>query len=63
MRIQFELVFLVHEKKGKDKRRLSLRLSHYSTREYQRERGETSSIFFILTIDPQFTIYAQSKVS
>jgi hypothetical protein len=63
MRIQFELVFLVHENKGKDKRRLSLRLSHYSTREYQREKGVTSSIFFHTKIDLHFTIYAQLKIS
>jgi len=35
-------MFLVHKKiKEKDRRRLSPRLKHYSTREYQRERGET----------------------
>jgi len=35
-------------------------LNHYSTREYQRERGETSSFFFITFSDYPFPIYAQS---
>jgi hypothetical protein len=57
-------VFFVHKLKGKDRRRLSLRLKPLLYwRVPKGERGDTSSIFFILTIDPQFTIYAQSKVS
>jgi len=57
MKTQLELKFLVHKKKkkkGKDRRRLGLRLNPYSTREYQRERGETSFFFlsFLLIIAP-----------
>jgi hypothetical protein len=59
MRTQFELVFFVHKRKGKIEEDLAKYLSHYSTREYQRERGETSSIFFISIVDSPFTIYPQ----
>jgi len=53
-------MFLVHKKiKEKDRRRLSLRLNHYHyfTREYQRERRDISSIFFITLSDHHFPIY------